>query len=139
MKKLLFISLLALISQVSAQSIAGQYEVIYDATNGYISYELVLNPDGRFSFHFYRKSDCATCVEENQYGRGRWEATAKKLTLITDPDTDVNEDFVLDLNGSKAHFIFKSPRDKTDRVVKTRLKFYESDIFWVKGMEIFKK
>lgn len=122
-----------------AQDISGEYEMIYDTSNSYISYKLLLNPDGRFTFHFYRKNDCTTCVEENQYAQGSWESKEKKLVLTADPASDLNEKYTLDLNNSKAHYITKSPRDKSDKLVNTRLKFYQSDIFWVKGIELHRK
>jgi hypothetical protein len=44
----------------------------------------------------------------------------------------------LDFNNSIARFITKNPRDKTDQIVKTRLTFVESGIFWMERLDIFK-
>ena len=40
--------------------------------------------------------------------------------------------------GSKARFIIKSPRDKTDQIIKTRLKFLKSEIPWMGAIEMLK-
>lgn len=139
LQKLLMATLLVVSSTIGAQTVPGSYEAIHDTANSYISYKLDLKEDGSFSFHFYRKNDCSICEEENFYGRGQWKAEGKKVFLSADEQTDVNEQFTLNLNNAKAHFIFKSPRDKSDRIVPTRLKFYEASLFWVKGMEVTKK
>ena len=122
-----------------AQDISGAYQAIYDTSNSYISYNLMLEAGGRFSFHFYRKNDCDSCVEENLYGQGNWEASGRKLILTADPERDLNDKFTLNLHDSKAHYIAKHSRDKTDKVVPIRLRFYQSGILWVKGMELLKK
>ena len=121
------------------QNMAGEYEVIYDTANSFISYNLNLNPDGSFDFHYYKKDICDICEEKNQYGKGTWKSEKKRLFLSTNPNTDLDDKHTLNLSNSKAHFISKSLRDKSDKVVKTRLKFYESDIPWIKGMEVIKK
>ena len=138
-KNLLLPLLLHLFLAGHAQDISGEYEAIYDLKNAYISYHLDLQPDGRFSFKFYRKNYCEICTEENQYGRGKWVYSDKKLELLAEAEVDVTNDSILYLNGSKAHYISRSPRDKSDKVVKTRLKFYASPVSWVKSMELIKK
>jgi len=121
------------------QEMTGEYEAVYDNSNSYISYNLVLGANGRFNFHFYRKNDCDICVEENQFGQGSWESSGRKLILTADPEKDLDDKFMLNLHDSKAHYIAKNPRDRTDKVALIRLRFYQSRIFWVKGMELFKK
>jgi len=62
----------------------------------------------------------------------------KVVSFITNEEKDFDEKYTLDFNASKARFITKPSRDKTDRIIKTRLKFYESEIFWIEGLDIFK-
>ena len=45
----------------------------------------------------------------------------------------------MDFTGSKARFNKKSPRDKSDKIVKESIRFYESDLSEIKGLELFKK
>ena len=47
--------------------------------------------------------------------------------------------YTMNFSNSKARYITKSPRDKSDKVLKTSLRFYESDIFHIKGLELFKE
>ncbi|MBT8187561.1 MAG: hypothetical protein KJO73_07725 [Croceitalea sp.] len=106
----------------------------------FIAYNLTLHQDGTFMFHAYTDhQNSIPPYEENNYGKGTWQADKKVVTFFTDKETDMDEKHTLNFSNSKAHFITKPPRDKTDRVIKTRLKFFESDIFWIKGWEIFKK
>ena len=105
----------------------------------FIEYQLSLNADSTFLFYAYTESKISEPKTAHQYGKGKWEFRDKQLAFLTNPDSDLNEKFTLDLNNSRAHFISKSPRAIRDRPVKTRLKFFESDIFWIKGIEMNKK
>lgn len=51
---------------------------------------------------------------------------------------DFNEKYTLDFNNSKAKFVTKNPRNKTDQIVKTKLTFVESGIFWMQRLDVFK-
>ncbi len=106
-----------------------------------IEYNLTLKPDGTFSFHSHSRSSEKFGIPEevHKYGQGTWIFQDKKVLFFTDREKDLNEEFTLDFGNSKAHFLFKSPRSLSDRPFPTRLKFFESDIFWIKGIEIFKK
>jgi hypothetical protein len=117
----------------------GDYEIRYDTKNAIIEYKLKLNSDGTFLFHSYSNHFKATPPEQNKYGKGNWKSEKKVLSFFTNKEQDFDETHTIDLNNSKARFISKSPRDKSDRIIKTALKFYESEVFWVKGMDIYKK
>lgn len=143
MKKLFFLFIIlsidfALSAQTTAHNVAGIYERRLDATNGLIIYTLNLNADGTFLFHSYEKLDGGIPPERNKYAKGTW-ANDKKLVLFSTSPTDFDEKYILDFKNSKARFITKHPRDKSDREIKTALQFYESEIFWVEGMQVFKK
>jgi hypothetical protein len=49
---------------------------------------------------------------------------------------DLEGKYTVNLNNSKARYITKSPINKSDKVVKKALLFYES--FQIKGLELFK-
>ena len=49
-----------------------------------------------------------------------------------------DEKYTLDFTNSKARFVTKSPRDKSDKIIKTQLKFLESEIFWMRRIDIDK-
>jgi len=67
------------------------------------------------------------------------ESKKNSITFFADKETDFDEKYTLDFNNSKTRFIIKSPRDKTDRNVKTSLQFFESKLFWIKRLRVFKK
>lgn len=106
-----------------------------------IEYNLDLRPDGTFYFHsLARSSEKIGMPEEiNLYGQGTWLYQDKKVLFFTDPGKDLNEKHTLDFGGSRAHFLFKSPRSLSDRPFQSRLKFFESGIFWIEGIEIYLK
>ncbi len=103
-----------------------------------IEYKLTLRSDGTFFFHSYRDHKNGIPWVEHKYGKGNWRADGTVVSFYTNKEKDLDEKHTLDFSNSKAHFVTKPARDKTDRVIKTRLKFYESEIFWIKGLDITK-
>ncbi len=141
MKKLVLILLLIFSATIIAQTekYAGNYVAHFDFNeNGVITYTLILKPDGSFTFHNYRKISTKN-PEENSYGKGTWkEEKDTVLYFYTDANSDIDDKYTINFTNTKARYYTKSPRDKSDKIVKTKLKFYESDIPWVKGWELFK-
>ncbi|MCW5518073.1 hypothetical protein [Muriicola sp. Z0-33] len=141
MQKLLLLLLLSisLISSAQSEKYAGKYELVFKASNANISYDILLNPNGTFLFHRYRHVLVGNNKEENSYGKGVWKPQKKNLIyFFTNHKNDIDATHTLNLNNTKARFISKSPRDKSDREIKTALKFYESELSWVTGKELFK-
>lgn len=46
-----------------------------------------------------------------------------------------DEKYTLDFNNSTARFITKNLRDKSDKIVKTKLQFLESRIAWMERID----
>ena len=140
MKQFFFIVLAIISLNVFSQSeeFAGKYVWISNNTNANFKYTLTLQPDGTFTLHSYTYHLQANTPESNQYGKGTWTATKKILSFTTNSNTDFDNIYTLDLNNSKARYISKSPRDKSNSVVKTKIKFYASNIGWIKGIEMRK-
>jgi len=103
-----------------------------------IEYKLTLNQDGTFLFHSYTKIQGGIPPEVNQYGKGKWSEKDNLITFSSNKQEDFDERYTLDFNNSKARFITKNPRDKSDKIVKTRLAFIESEIPWMQRIDIFK-
>lgn len=103
-----------------------------------IEYKLTLNPDGTFEFHSYQKMQGGNPPEGNKYGKGKWSAKDNMITFSANKKEDFDEKYTLDFNKSIARFVIKNPRDKSDKVIKTKLQFLESGIFWMKRIDIFK-
>ncbi len=126
---------------ITAQNIiigvSGVYEMRIDATNGRIIDTLTLNSDGTFVFHEYDKVEGGLPPERDTYGKGKWKLE-KNVILFSVDKNDLDKKHTLNFNNSKARFISKSPRDKSEREISTSIKFYDSEIFWIKGRTLLK-
>lgn len=134
---LLLISNLALFAQ--SNQFSGEYtRSLSEEGKHIIEYKLTLNQDGTFLFHSYTKIQGGIPPEVNKYGKGKWSAKDNMVTFSSDKNEDFDTKYTLDFNNSTARFVTKNPRDKSDKIVKTKLQFLESEIFWMKRIDIFK-
>ena len=118
---------------------AGDYLLSFKSKNGDLNqWKLNLIGNGTFLFHYYSNVKFEIPNEKNKYGKGKWAIKNNLISFIADKEKDLDEKYTLNFNNSKARFIIKSQRNKTNQIIKTRIKFLESDIFWMKGTEIFK-
>ncbi|SFD62292.1 copper resistance protein NlpE N-terminal domain-containing protein [Flavobacterium phragmitis] len=127
-------------SFAQSNSFAGDYTRSLSDTEKkhIIEYKLTLNQDGTFEFHSYSKMQGGIPPENNKYGKGKWSSKDNLITFSSDKKEDLNEKYTLDFNNSTARFVTKNPRDKSDKVVQTKLQFLESGIFWMKRIDVFK-
>ena len=137
-----FLLLLCIVLQTSLtpqeSTYVGTYERFSDPVNaGARTYRLILNANGTFSFHLHREAHPSQ-PEKNRYGKGTWKLEKKHVIYFYTDSTDLDTKFQLDFDTSKARVKRKSPRDKSDRIIKESLRFYDSEIFWIKGLELFK-
>jgi len=112
------------------ESMVGHYEMKFEASNGLIIYKLTLNPNRTFKFHSYRFLEDALTKEENLYAKGTWNSENKLIYFSSDSD-DFDEIHTLDFNNTKARFISKSPRNITNKDIKSSILIYDSEIFWL--------
>jgi hypothetical protein len=127
---------LAIIAQTS--NVIGTYDLRLESSNALIVDTLILHSDKTFVYHSYDKHDGGIPPERNFYGKGTWTFEKNIIHLSSNKD-DFDEKYTLDFNNSKARFITKSPRDKSDRVIPTSLQFYKSEIFWIPKRNLIKK
>ncbi len=130
------ISTFTLYSQ--ADKITGKYFLELGNEKHQIEYRLNINSDGTFDFHSYSNNKNGIPPIVHKYGKGTWSADGKVVSFLTNNEKDLDDKHTLNFSASKARFITKPSRNKTDRIIKTRLKFYESEILWIKGLDIFK-
>ena len=141
MKKLIFIVCVIVWSTpIFSQSelIEGNYQLEHNGSNADLKRTLILNGDGTFLFQNYEYHEGGIPPKKNSYAKGTW-TSEKKIIYFSSNTNDLDEKHTLDFTNSKARFIIKSPRDKSTRVIKTAIKFYTSDIFWIKGMTLLKE
>jgi hypothetical protein len=141
MKTILLLFLVVITTSVYSQTkeYTGTYKRDYDINGeGVNKYTLDLKPDGTFIFHNYRNIS-AKNPEENKCGKGTWKIEKNNVIYFyTNKETELDKKYTLNFTNTKARFITKSPRDKSDKEVRTHLRFYDSEIFWVKGHQLFK-
>ena len=117
----------------------GDYQLSFKSENGDLNqWKMTLNENGTFLFHYYSNVKFEIPNEKNIHGKGKWTIKNNLISFIVEKQKDLDEKYTLNFNNSKARFIIKSQRNKTDQIIKTRIKFLESDIFWMTGTEIFK-
>ncbi len=140
MIRILSFLFLTICLSLSAQSIehVGEYKLKLGEENHLIENKLILNQNGTFLFHHYDKISNGIPPERNSYGKGTWISKDKLMFFSTD-ENHIYESNELDFNNSKARFISKSPRDKSAKIVKTAIRFYESDIPWIIGRTLLKQ
>ena len=140
--KLLLTTLIVLFNLTTfAQSngFAGDYNRTLNTTeNDMFDYKLTLNQDGTFVFHYYSKIKNGIPTEINKYGKGKWTAKDNVITFSSNKQEDFDEKYTLDFNNSKARFVTKNARDKSDRIIKTKLTFVKSEIPWMQRLDVFK-
>jgi len=136
-------TILILVSSLTSFSqtdkVIGDYKrVIESIENNIFEYELTLSQDGTFLFHYYSNIKQGIPPEVNEYGKGKWTLENNVISFFSDKQKDIDNKNTLDFTNSKARFIIKSPRNKTDEIIKTRIQFLKSEIFWMEKIEIFK-
>jgi hypothetical protein len=134
---LILISNLTLFSQVD--KVIGNYERSVRTKKGdLIEWKLTLNENGTFFFQYYSNDKFQVPSEKNIYGKGTWTMENNVISFFSDKQKDIDEKNTLDFTNSKARFITKPTKNKTDQIIITRLQFLKSEIFWMAKTEILK-
>lgn len=122
-----------------SDKVVGDYMLKLETVdNNLLEYKLTLSQDGTFNFHYYSNIKNGIPPEVHKYGRGKWTVENNVISFFSDKQKDIDDKNTLDFSNSKARFITKSTRDKTDQIIKTRLQFLKSEIFWMARIEILK-
>lgn len=134
----LFFTFVVISSYSQNIAVEGTYEFKLDTSNAVIEDTLILNADGTFTFHEYDKHEGGVPPERNTFGKGKWKLENQIVTFLVS-ESDIDEKHTLNFDNSEARFIMKSPRDKSNKVVPTSLKFFKSDVFWIVKRDFIKK
>lgn len=134
---LLLITNLTLFAQ--SNNFAGDYiRSLGEDGKHIIEYKLTLNQDGTFLFHSYSKIQEGRPTEVNKYGKGKWNSKDNIITFFANKQEDFDEKYTLDFNKTTARFTTKNPRDKSDSIIKTKLTFFDTKIFWLERLDIIR-
>ena len=136
--KIIFLILSApLIAQTA--NLVGDYQTEFALKDGNVfEYKMTLSQDGTFIFDYYTKIINGIPPEVYKYGKGKWSVENNVISFFSTKE-DLDEKYTLDFTNSKARFITKSPRDKTDRIIRSKIQFLKSELFWMERIEMFKQ
>lgn len=140
MKNLLSIFLILFSSILVAQSneYVGEYEFYSGPVdNHFLRDYLTLNPDGTFLLLSESYIEERMPRERKEFGKGTWTSD-KRLIFLKAEESDIDDKHVLNLNNTKLRYITKSPRDKSNRDIKTSVRIIDTEIFWLKGRTLIK-
>lgn len=122
------------------ESYVGNYTKRSESTQSksILEYSLTLNSDSTFLIHIYRNLDPSQ-PEENWFGKGTWKLEGTHtLVFYSNEQSDLDEKYTLNCTNTKARSNRKSPRNTSLKVEKESLRFFQSEILWLKGLELFK-
>ncbi len=125
-----------------SQSIDGTYTNKWESPSGeFVAYTLTLEPDNSFTFYTNKKFLGQESIKRSK-AKGTWKIENYLLVLITDVSDggdELDELLLANLNNCKARYVNVSARKANISDQKTSLKFYQSDLFYAKGMELIKQ
>ena len=78
-------------------------------------------------------------AEPSISGRGKWRTENDIIYFETFPDTDIDHNYPLNFNDTKARFKNEPSNDIYNEKAITKLEFLESGIFWISGTELEKR
>ena len=129
----------SLTSFAQSETITGDYALSLPSNQGdLVEYKLTLNDDGSFEFHYYLNIKQRIPSTVNQYGKGTWKVKDNVVSFLSDKQNDFDEKHTLDFTATKARFLTKSPRDTSDKLVKTQLRFLKSEIPFMERVDLVK-
>lgn len=128
-------------SPFTTDDVSGVYSKGVDTTSENAKFDtsikftrsLTLAPNGRFEYHNFRQLKGQE--EEHWWARGNWKLEGKVVVFTTTED-DINDQFTIDLNNTKARFFKKSPRNKSPKIQPTYIQFFESDYSLTKNLKL---
>ncbi|WP_299764856.1 hypothetical protein [uncultured Dokdonia sp.] len=125
-------------ASIQTTTYAGEYSNKNKTESGEVyEWHLSLNTDGTFLYHFYRNLNCNLCVEEHFYGKGTWKGTKKVISFYA-KETDIDINHTINFNNTKARIHKKSHKNKSTNTHRQFIRFSESKVPTVKGLQLFK-
>ena len=94
--------------------------------------------DGTFVFHSYSKIKNGFPSQIITYGKGKWNVKDNVITFAANKQEDFDKKYTVDFSNSVARFVTKNLRDKSGKIILTRLTFLKSEIFWIQKLDVFK-
>ena len=130
--------LLSLNQYSQSNEYIGEYE-FYRGNNDSFFFKtyLTLNADGTFFIFSESYVEERFLRERMEYGKGTWTSD-KQLIFLKAKESDIDDKHVLNLNNTRLRYDTKSPRDKSNRDIKTSVRIIESENTVLKGRTLIK-
>ncbi|MBT8211042.1 MAG: hypothetical protein KJP14_11000 [Eudoraea sp.] len=143
MKSLLILLFLVSITAIQAQTsdFVGIYILKEDAENGVAQHKMALHEEGTFLFStFFSPEDTDGKMLEikSMYGSGKWRVNGNQVFFVVDKEEDFDEDRILDFSKTRARIQQPAPGNTNGETGPDQLVFFDSDIFWIKGLKLNK-
>ena len=81
---------------------------------------MTLNENGTFFFQYYSNLKLEIPSEKTIYGKGTWVMKNNVISFFSDREKDIDEKNTLDFTNSRARFITKSLKNKTNQIIKNK-------------------
>lgn len=131
--------MLSSVNTQTVSSIAGTYMNLWESNSGEaLKYTLTLDADGSFIFQSTR-SFAHIESEKTLTATGTWKLQNLLVVLLTDVNDINGNELALQLNNTKARYVGISSRNPNFNLVKPSLKFYKSEVFYAKDMDLLKE
>jgi len=132
------IILLFLVFNISTNNttsdVFGKYMKKFETKEGNtFGFLLDVYKEGKFTLQCYRKIVTKNPVEEVIYARGNWSVKDNSIIFKSFKNDSSPNKKMIDITGVKAEF-----KAKSGNTNKSSFKFYNSDIPWLKGLEVFR-
>jgi hypothetical protein len=139
MKSLILILAITLTSFTAlSQNVEGTYANKWVSNTGEgIEYMLTIEANGHFTFN-YTRIHLDQHPDRKVKVQGTWSLDGHLIVLKTNKSSDADSDIVSGLDLNKARYVSVSPRNPKFNLVKPSLKFYSSEVFFAKDMELIK-
>jgi len=133
MKKIALILIITFQTALIAQTetVFGNFKKTIDTKSESIQFQLSLNENGTFVFHYSKNIHCASCSQEELQGKGTWKVKNEAFIFKSKKRKDLNEEYTVNLNNSKAKF--------ENQKVNGVLVFFETDLSYLKGIKFIKE
>jgi hypothetical protein len=123
---------------IQSQFVDGTYTNKWESPTGEaIAYILTLQNDNTFIFYLTR-TYLNQEPDKTIKAEGTWILTNNLLILKTTAETTTDSVLTTDLHNNKARYMSISPRNPSFNLVQPSFKFYQSNVFYAKNMELFK-
>jgi hypothetical protein len=134
----LFLLFMGPVIYAQTMVVTGDYYLKWECDSHQIEYKLSLQEEGSYELNTYttERSSASEVVEQQE--AGTWRSEGDVLTFTSKAAKDFDEEYTVNLNGSIARLMPKSPSENTDGKTETVLIFDTSKIYCIEGLEFVK-